>query len=184
MDSKTYTTYTSKRFKSQDYGANLLCQKRKKRKEHNYQNNFKLASVFDVLLAVVMKCSICWDITPCSPLKVSTFWRKMSPPSSGPKNKPSLLPASRWFLARLIIRLRRWRHIPPKRRLTFNGLYDVISRKTQTSKNKVFQSSCLILCSQSGDYEEYYLLGCDAVQVGMFADVSEERTAPSFRVVK
>jgi hypothetical protein len=26
---------------------------------------------FEVLTAVVMKSSICWDITPCSPLKVN-----------------------------------------------------------------------------------------------------------------
>jgi hypothetical protein len=37
---------------------------------------------------------------------------------------------SRWFLARLILRPRRWRrYVPPKRRLTFNGLHGVISQK-------------------------------------------------------
>jgi hypothetical protein len=37
---------------------------------------------------------------------------------------------SRQFLARIILRLWRWRRlVPPKRRLTFNGLHGVISRK-------------------------------------------------------
>jgi hypothetical protein len=36
----------------------------------------------------------------------------------------------RWFLARLIFRpWRWWRYVPPKRRLTFNGLHGVISQK-------------------------------------------------------
>jgi hypothetical protein len=39
-----------------------------------------------------------------------------------------LLPASVWFLAWLILRLWRWRHVPPKRLLTFNGLHGIISQ--------------------------------------------------------
>jgi hypothetical protein len=51
-------------------------------------------------------CTIFWDITPC------------------------LSTASRWLLARLILRPWRWRrYVPPKRRLTFNGLHGVISQK-------------------------------------------------------
>jgi hypothetical protein len=39
---------------------------------------------------------------------------------------------SRWFLAWFILRLRRWRrHVPPKHRLTFNGLHGVISQKIE-----------------------------------------------------
>jgi hypothetical protein len=44
---------------------------------------------FKVLTAVVMKNTIFWDITPCGPLRVHTFLRNISPPSSGSKNKPS-----------------------------------------------------------------------------------------------
>jgi hypothetical protein len=43
-----------------------------------------------------------------------------------------LLPASLWFLTWLILRSWSWRwHVPPKRRLTFNGLHGVISQKTE-----------------------------------------------------
>jgi hypothetical protein len=85
----------------------------------------------EVLTAVVMKSTIFWDITPCTPSKAKpTFRRNMSPPSSVSKNKPSSLLLSRWFLARLILRPWRWRRqVPLKRRLTFNGLQGVISQK-------------------------------------------------------
>jgi hypothetical protein len=44
---------------------------------------------FGVLVAVVVKSSVFWDVTPCSPLKVNRTLRKnMSPPSSGLKDKP------------------------------------------------------------------------------------------------
>jgi hypothetical protein len=60
---------------------------------------------FEVLTAVVMDSSIFWDITHC------------------------LLPNSRWFLASLILRpWRWWRYVPPKRCLSFNGLYGIIRR--------------------------------------------------------
>jgi hypothetical protein len=46
-----------------------------------------------------------------------------------------LLPAWRWFLAWLIIWLWRWRrHISPKRRLSFNGIHSVISKKIEVYK--------------------------------------------------
>jgi hypothetical protein len=48
---------------------------------------------FEILTAWVMKSFIFWDISLCSPLKESTFWRNLSPPSSGSKNKPSRKPA-------------------------------------------------------------------------------------------
>jgi hypothetical protein len=54
----------------------------------------------EVLTAMVMKRSIFWDITLCSPLKVGWHFKGM------------------W----------RW-HVSPKHRLTCNGLRSVISRK-------------------------------------------------------
>jgi hypothetical protein len=61
---------------------------------------------FQVLRAVVMKSSIFWDITPCSPLKDNLRF--------GGTCRLQLL-------EKLIIRPWR-RHVPPKSRLTFNGL--------------------------------------------------------------
>jgi hypothetical protein len=46
---------------------------------------------FEVLTAVVMKNTIFWDITPCSPLKVNRRFGGTLP-SSGSKNKPSKRP--------------------------------------------------------------------------------------------
>jgi hypothetical protein len=63
-----------------------------------------------------------------------------------------LLPASRWCRAWLILRPWRWRlHVPPKHRLTFNGLHGVISQKAKhihnfqkawTDENKLSAHSC------------------------------------------
>jgi hypothetical protein len=62
---------------------------------------------FEVFTAVVMNSSIFWDITSCSPLSVN--WR---------------------FLLSLCFRPWRWkRYVPPKRRLTLNGLRGVVSKK-------------------------------------------------------
>jgi hypothetical protein len=81
------------------------------------------------LTLIIIKNTTFWDITPCSPLKVNRrFQRNISPPSSGSKK----LCVPRWFLTRLILRpLSRRRHVPPKRRLTFNGLHCVISQKIE-----------------------------------------------------
>jgi hypothetical protein len=43
---------------------------------------------FEVLIAVVMKSCIFWNIAPCSPLKITDDSGNVSPPSAGPKNKP------------------------------------------------------------------------------------------------
>jgi hypothetical protein len=61
-----------------------------------------------------------------------TFRRDMSPLSS--ETKLCFLFASCWFPSWLILRFWRWRwNVSPKCRLTFNGLYDVVSQKTDAS---------------------------------------------------
>jgi hypothetical protein len=68
-----------------------------------------------------MKSTIFWDITPCSPLKVNRRF--------GGTSSACYLFSVR-YLARLL-RPSRWRrYVPPKRRLTLNGLHGVISHKT------------------------------------------------------
>jgi hypothetical protein len=70
-------------------------------------NNIIVGS--EVLTAVVMKINICWDVTPCSSMKINQRSGGMSASSSGSKNKPSKKPArSRqeatcWFLAWFIL---------------------------------------------------------------------------------
>jgi hypothetical protein len=80
---------------------------------------------FEVLTPVVMKSSIFWDITACSPLRVNWCWTawnlvaKRSLLSTG--SACHLL--SLWFLAWLILLPWRWRwYISWKRWLTVNGL--------------------------------------------------------------
>jgi hypothetical protein len=89
---------------------------------------------FEVLRAVVMKNTVCCDITACSPLKVNRRFGGTSPPSLGQKkswarNRSVCHLLLRWFLYRLILRpwSCRW-HVPPKHRLTFNGLHGVVSQ--------------------------------------------------------
>jgi hypothetical protein len=66
------------------------------------------------------------DITPCNPLKISRRFRGTSPPSSGSKNKPTIVKAggkqSLWDW--------RWRqYVPPNCRLILKGLHGVIFQK-------------------------------------------------------
>jgi hypothetical protein len=53
----------------------------------------------EVLTAVLMKTSIFWNITSCSPLSQLMFQRNMSPPSSESKNKQSKKSACKQVLA-------------------------------------------------------------------------------------
>jgi hypothetical protein len=89
---------------------------------------------FEVLIAVVTKSSVFWDITSCSPLKVNRCFgatcrrhlhgRRISEARN--QREAVSKQSSTW----LIPRPWRWRwHVPPKRRLTFNGLHGVIPQK-------------------------------------------------------
>jgi hypothetical protein len=82
---------------------------------------------------MVMKSTIFWDITPCSPLRVDLRFggtyrldlqgRRISRARARNQRESRLQ-------ARLILRRWRWRrYVPPKRRLTFNRLHGVISQK-------------------------------------------------------
>jgi hypothetical protein len=78
-------------------------------------------SRMEVLTAEAMKSSAFWDIAPCSPLKVNVHFRS---------SVCYLFPHC--FLGWLHVRPRIWRrYVPPKRRLAFNGLYDLVSQKTE-----------------------------------------------------
>jgi hypothetical protein len=91
----------------------------------------------EVLTAVVMKSSIFYDITPCSPLKVNrrfgrTYRLNLQCRRISRAFHLACHLLSRWFLARLILRSWRWKpYAPPKRRLSSNGLHGVISQKTE-----------------------------------------------------
>jgi hypothetical protein len=76
-------------------------------------------------------------LLPSTSLTIHLLFYNLAPPSSGYQHEAGskrlcLTLASCWFLAWIILRpRRRRRHIPPKRRLTFNGLHGVISMKTE-----------------------------------------------------
>jgi hypothetical protein len=85
-------------------------------KQYAYIRDFMIYLTFCHL-----KSTIFWDITPCSLLIVNRL-------IGGTRCSACHL-LSRWFLCRLILRPWRWRrYVPPKRRLTFNGLH-IISQK-------------------------------------------------------
>jgi hypothetical protein len=92
----------------------------------------------EVLKAVVIKSTILWDITPCSPLSVNLrFGGTYRFHFQGKKiiwtrnQRESMLQACHaGFLLSLFFRPWRWRrYIPPKRRLTLNGLHGAISQR-------------------------------------------------------
>jgi hypothetical protein len=80
---------------------------------------------FEVLIAVVINSSIFWHITACSPLKVN---RRFG-------GKYLLHLQGRWMSQAKKQSESKWqaepRHVPPKRRLTFNGLQSITSQKVE-----------------------------------------------------
>jgi hypothetical protein len=72
---------------------------------------------FQVFTAVVMKSNTCWDVTPCSPSKVSRRF-------GGTYRQLVSCTDDFWSW--------RWRrYIPPNHRFTFSGLHGVISQKLE-----------------------------------------------------
>jgi hypothetical protein len=87
---------------------------------------------FVVLTDVVMKSSVSWVITPCSQLKVNRHL--------GPTCRLHLQ-GQRISQVRNRRESWRWRrHVPPKRRLIFNGLHGVIFQKTELFISQFFYS--------------------------------------------
>jgi hypothetical protein len=71
-----------------------------------------------------------WDITPCSLWKVSRRFRETCRFPSSETSMKHRLPASRWYFACLKLGPWSWRwYVTPKRLLTFNKIYGVISKK-------------------------------------------------------
>jgi hypothetical protein len=91
-------------------------------------------SEFEVLTAVVIFCGV----APYGSLKVNRRFGEtcnfylQGRRINQARNQHCLPPASRWFLAWLILRFcRRRQNVPPNRRLTFNGLHCFIAQKLE-----------------------------------------------------
>jgi hypothetical protein len=80
---------------------------------------------FEILTEVVMRSYIYWDITPCSPLTVSRSLGGIF----------HLHLHAGFLLSFFSIHWRCRRHIPPKSRLTFNGLHDLYPRWYNNFRN-------------------------------------------------
>jgi hypothetical protein len=123
-----------------------------------------------------LKSTVFWDITPCSPLKVNGRFGGTSSPSSGSKNKPRnqneagsyqnsdsdcyLLHAS--FLLVLVFGPQ-CGDFPPKRRLTFNGLHDIVSRKILffiTNAVRTSNPTQFIICCHRHVFILHYIKNC------------------------
>jgi hypothetical protein len=72
---------------------------------------------------------IFWDIMSCSLLKVNRRFRRTSPPSSGWKKAPLAASFHVGFMLDLFFDPEDGGDVPPKRRLSFNGLHSVIFKK-------------------------------------------------------
>jgi hypothetical protein len=84
---------------------------------------------FEVLTVVVMKSTIFWDITPCSPLRFNRcFGGTYRLHLQGQRIRQTRSQHESKWKAERILRPRRWRrYVPPKRQLTLNGLHGIIS---------------------------------------------------------
>jgi hypothetical protein len=113
----SYSRYLGRYSSSMFYIKNATCRRFCFRLEITWNWESCLGS--EVLTAVVMKCSTFWVINVCSPLKFKLRFG-------------SILPASCWFLAWIILRSWRWRrHVTSKGRLDFSGLHCFLSQNKQ-----------------------------------------------------
>jgi hypothetical protein len=89
-----------------------------------FDTDYSYLKRFEVPTEVVMKSTYCLlgYTAVRSAESQPTFQWNISPPSLGSKNKPSKIPT--WKHVATF----RMRYVPPKRRLTFNGLNDAISQ--------------------------------------------------------
>jgi hypothetical protein len=96
----------------------------------------------EVLTAVVIKGSISWDITPCSPLKVHISEEHLAPIFRVNLHyvATSVLLAACFMAVSSLdyySTLKMGATLSPKRRLTFSGLHDMISQKIELFKTEV-----------------------------------------------
>jgi hypothetical protein len=91
---------------------------------------------FEILTAVVMKSSVSYEITPCSPLK-STYVSEEHVASIF-----RLLLAPCFMLVFYCLTPRWSQHVSPKRRLTFNGLHGVILQEMKVFKDREHVFEC------------------------------------------
>jgi hypothetical protein len=88
---------------------------------------------FEVLTEVVMKSTVFWYITPCSPLKVNrNFGGTYHHHLQGRRISGAISQHESRWLSRT--------YVPPKRRLTFNGLHSVIVQKIELFLKKFLSS--------------------------------------------
>jgi hypothetical protein len=104
---------------------------------------------YEVLGAMFLKCSVFWDVTPFSPLKVNRCF--------GGTCSLCLLPLLLWLLALFSLQPWMWkRWTAPKFRVTFTGLHVIISQKIEPLL--IIRSCCtlqkmLIGCSNEGGWD-------------------------------
>jgi hypothetical protein len=107
-------------------------------KKWNIQTNKEHVG-FEVLTAVVIKSSVFWDMTQCSPLKVDRRFRGTCPlhRQCWRVSQREISVKQATIFASLTLQPWRWRwQFTPKRRLTFNGLHGVISQKVELFKQR------------------------------------------------
>jgi hypothetical protein len=88
---------------------------------------------YEVLTAVVMQNTVFWDITLCSPFKVNIHFGGTYHLHLQIRISRARFQRKKQVASTLLATFFPWRwrrYVPPKRRLTFNGLHCVMSHKT------------------------------------------------------
>jgi hypothetical protein len=93
-----------------------------------------------------MESPVFWDIRPCSPLKVNRHFGG---------TELCLPPASGFLFLAYSSTLKMEATVPPKRRLTFNGLHGVIFQKIEHFITTAVRTSGPAL-PYDGQYKEWY----------------------------